>query len=236
MSIQKYLSSEFNPSAESVLFDDFTGANSSGFGDTGWASSNYSTSLATSDTNHVGIVSVHTTTSATGLGWLSRVSNSVRFAGGLWVCEGLIQLQALSTALEEYAVRFGFFDTTSTGADAVDGAYIEYDRATNGDVWVLKTASNSVRTSTVLDGLAGRASAPVSAAVWAKLRVEVNAAASSVAFYIDGTLVGTHTTNIPTGAGRETGEGLSILKSVGTTQRALHVDYWYRKVTFSTAR
>jgi len=60
---------------------------------------------------------------------------------------------------------------------------------------------------------------------WVRLCIKVNAAANQALFYVNDTLVATHTTNIPATAGRSVGFGAGIFKSVGTTSILLNADY-----------
>jgi hypothetical protein len=64
----------------------------------------------------------------------------------------------------------------------------------------------------------------------------VNAAANQVVFKVNGTTVATHTTNIPSGSGRETGFGWLLIKSVGTTARTVDVDYLSAISALTTTR
>jgi len=58
------------------------------------------------------------------------------------------------------------------------------------------------------------------------LRIEVNAAGTSVAFYINGTLVATHTTNIPLGSNsRYLLVKQGLYKATGLSSRNMYVDY-----------
>ncbi len=76
----------------------------------------------------------------------------------------------------------------------------------------------------------------VNAGAFIKLRIVVNANASSVEFFIDNTLVATHTTNIPSGNTKRLSVRNYIQKSVGGTQRQLILDYIKLQQTFTTAR
>jgi hypothetical protein len=71
---------------------------------------------------------------------------------------------------------------------------------------------------------------------WNKYEIDINPAGTQALFYINGTLVCTHTTNIPTGAGRTTSPRVQIIKSTGTTARTLLVDYWQQDLNFTTTR
>ena len=117
----------------------------------------------------------------------------------------------------------------------MDGAYFLYDSqgvstgsAASGN-WQIVTCSNSVRTFTTT-------SVAIDNTNLQKLRIDVNAAGTSVVFYIDDVSVGTHTTNIPTGASRVFGNGVYLQKSAGGTSRTLDVDYLYMKTKFTTPR
>jgi hypothetical protein len=58
----------------------------------------------------------------------------------------------------------------------------------------------------------------------------------SVLFYVNGTLIATHTTNIPTAGSTGMNVYMTLLKNVGTTNRNADVDYYRIKKTFSTPR
>ena len=124
-----------------------------------------------------------------------------------------------------------------TAANQSDGVYFLYDEgavstgSTAAAYWQTVTCNNSTRTFNT-----GLTQTTVTAATWVKLRIEVNAAASSVGFYIDDVLVSTHTTNIPTGAGRDTGYGSLLIKSVGTTARTVDCDYMLAQCQLTTPR
>lgn len=139
--------------------------------------------------------------------------------------EWLVQVVTLSTAAQEYILQVGFIDTAN--GDQVDGVYFEYDRATSGDVWRLKSANNSVRTTTVT-------AVPVTTS-FVKLSIQVDSTATTADFFINGVKVGSVAGNIPGAAGRETGIGANFRKTVGTTGAAIcNIDYMtfrYRLIT-----
>lgn len=180
----------------------------------------------TGEAGHPGVCNLNTGTGTTGAEQVRTAVTSFLFGGGSISLEWCIRIPNLSTVGDEFIFRCGFWDTSF--AAAADGAYIEYDRL-NSTNWRYITASNSTRTST-------NSSTAVPANTWTKLRVDMNAAGSSVSFYADGALLGTTTTNIPTGAGRETGMGAMIVKSAGTTARTADLDYVWVVQQFTTAR
>lgn len=198
---------------------------------------NSGTGAGTSNTsagpNRPGQVRSTTGTTATGRTSPSSASNAIIFGGGTWVYEMDINISTLSTSTERFQILLGFFDVQS-GVNQTDGIYILYDEGgvTTGSAasanWQIVTSSNSTRTFTT--------SSTAVATGWVNLRIEVNAAASSVTYYVDGASLGTHTTNIPSGSSRAAGFGWLLIKSAGTTARGLDVDYLFVESTFSAER
>ena len=194
-----------------------------------------STSNVVTDNNtRVGLVRSTTGASATGRTSPSSASNALRFGGGTWVYETGLNITTLSTGVERFQLIVGFLDTQSA-ANQVDGVYFLYDEggvstgsAASGN-WQTCCSSNSVRAFFTTSNA-------VAQATWVNLRIEVNAAASSVSFYIDGVLVRTETQNIPSGSGRELGFGWLLIKSVGTTARTVDFDYLLVESDFTNSR
>lgn len=134
---------------------------------------------------------------------------------------------ALSIVTDEYITYVGFGDNFSTSGAGTDRVYFRYDRLTDGDYWACITYDGT-ETKTVT------AVAPATAA-YERLRITINEAGTEVKFYIDGTLVATHTTNIPTSTTNGImGYGAKIEKSAGTTQTYLYVDYVQYDIVMST--
>ena len=181
------------------------------------------TATAISEVDHPGQVTSTTGTSATsGATFLAAGSNAIRFGGGTWVYEAEIKIPTLSTSLQRFAALFGFFDVVNV-ANQVDGAYLLYDEGgvSTGSAasanWQLVTAASSSRTFTTSGTAVGTG--------WTTLRIEVNAAATSVEFFVDGVSLGTIALTIPTSASQLVGAGWCIKKSIGTTARTVVVDY-----------
>jgi len=225
-----------DPSFGIFVEDDFIGSPSSltgsSFGELAWRLDNSGTGAAIStstatDGSHVGVWSIATGSTSTGRCAFNLATSGIVLGGGRAECEWLVQVPALSTVVDEFVCRVGINDTSNgTNSDAVDGVYFVYDRATNGANWQARTSSASSRT-TVDTGVA------VTAGAWVKLRAVVNAAATSVSFFVDNALVATITTNIPV-----TGTCLlaRIDKTAGTNTRTLLTDYVTFSTVFSTPR
>lgn len=138
-------------------------------------------------------------------------------------------VSTLSNGTDTFQARVGFLDGV-TGSDPVDGVYFRYSDSINGGKWQAVTRSNN--TESVADtGIS------VAAGTWRLLSIDVNAAGTSAAFSIDGSVVATITTNIPNANGRDTGYGVAAIKSAGTTATAaMQVDYAEVEVNFTSAR
>lgn len=165
----------------------------------------------------IGVRAFQTGTTATGRASALTNSDAIRHGNGEAATEWEVLLPVLSDGTEEYLVRFGFLD--SVIGPPVDGAWWEYDRAAFGPNWQLVTSSLST-TTRVDSGVAVNTTNH-------RLKVVMNATATSASFSLDDATVSTPiTTNLP--AGRLGGLGATIIKSVGTTSREWRSDYmWF---------
>lgn len=137
-----------------------------------------------------------------------------RIAGGEFA-EYIIKVDTLTTS----TFRFGYLDT-ATSTDAVDGVYIEVPST---GAAVCKTSNNSTRTTSATI-------ATLSTATWYRLRIDVDntaANATCTIFDANGNSLGsqTNSANIPTTAGRETGQGYVLTNSGTTAVNLAQVDY-----------
>lgn len=218
------------PSATSqlILCDDFimVAVTSSGWNSviSGTVAAN---TVALGEAGHPGIINSSTGTDSTGRAGMFTGVAAILLGSGATVWEAIVRFPNLSTSSDEYIARIGLSD--GTAGDAVDGVYFEYDRATNGDFWVIKTASNSSRTTTVT-------TTAVAGTTWYHLKCEINAAATSATYYINGVSVGTISSNFPTTSGRVTGASWNIIKSAGTTARTMDCDAFSLSMQLSTPR
>ena len=187
-------------------------------------------------TNQIGVHSYNTLALAVNYAHhLSAIVPSMCLGNGAWVFETSINLSNLSTSLERFRTLSGFGGTSGAGVET-DGVFITYDEGgtQNGTAaspnWQCVTVANSVRTLTTT-------STAVVAAGWIKLRIEINAAGTSAAFYVNGTLIATHTTNIPLGtASRFLFVKQGMYKTIGLTNRIMYVDYLGYENVLTTPR
>ncbi|KAB2842313.1 hypothetical protein F9K50_02260 [bacterium] len=213
------------------IFDDFIGTANGGIGPFNFNPAISGTAaqvnVTAPGTDAFGVIECLTGSTSTGRAGIETSSSSIRFGGGKHVFETRVRIPTLSNGTDRFTVRIGFGDNITT--DPTDGAFFRYVDNVNSGNWVCVTRSNGVETTS------NTSTAPTTTG-WQKLRIEVNAAASSVEFFIDGTSVATIITNIPSGSGRETAINLGIVKSLGTTGREFEADWVYFKVIPTTAR
>jgi hypothetical protein len=220
-------------------FDDFM-EETSNAGDATWGedingtgAACTATAIGTTFTNRPGMSRCTTGTTITGRAGLVTSLNSIALGQGTTTFETAVQITDLSVLAQRYVLQAGFFDTN--GTTTTDGAYLAYDEGGNSAFlpasanWQCVTASNNVR-STSTSAIA------VTAGAVHRLTTVVDAAGTSVSFFVNGTLACTLATNIPTGTVRATSHGFQALKALGTTGRTFDVDYNYARVEFTTPR
>lgn len=180
------------------------------------------------------------TTAAVATNYAYHINNStvqLSFGGGVWNFESSINISVLSSGTDRYRTVHGF---GSIGANVnsveTDGVFITYDEGgtANGTAaspnWQCVTVAASVRTLTTT-------TTAVTAGAWNKLRIEVNAAGTSVTFYVNGTAIATHTTNIPLFSNsRYVIMKQGIAKTIGTTARTMFCDYIGYENILTTSR
>ncbi len=221
-----------------ILTDDFcTSAISSSLG---WGNSIANTGVVsvnvgagfTDLSTHPGQVLLSTGTVSAAGAALVRLSASGNDRGPFTAGGGTITavwdvyIGALSNGTDTYTIYAGL----TSGADFVepnDGYYFIYSDAINSGNWQVKTAANGSRTT-------GNSSTAVTANTWYRLKIIVNAANTSVGFYVNDVLLanGTITATMPT---QRFGAAVDIVKSVGTAARTVSVDLFtfYQELTTS---
>jgi hypothetical protein len=177
----------------------------------------------------IGVLTVETGTTNSGRCALTLGDTQILFGFCSFSCEWRVAVNALATTTQNYNLYVGFFDNSNAAGDAVDGVYFKFSRTNNINNWVAVTSNNSTRT--IVD-----TGTPIVANTYIKLRIDVNDTGTEAKFYINGVLVSTIATNIPTGAGRYTGLGYKIEKTAGNTNRISYMDYISVGYTYTTAR
>lgn len=217
-------------------FTDFdnTASNTSNFAQfisgTGALTVRTASNIPNQTSNQIGFCQYQTGTVTTGYANHFTEGNVARqfcFGGGAWVFETFVNVETLSDITNRFRFVTGFADNPTNGSES-NGTFFTYDEGgiQNGTIaspnWQCVTSVGAVRTLTTT-------ATAVVALAWVKLRIEVNAAGTSVTFYINGTLVATHTTNIPTFVSATNTRGFNvkqgILKITGLTNRSVFCDY-----------
>lgn len=141
-----------------------------------------------------------------------------------YICKA--NLVSLSDATDTYLQWLGMMDSVS--AEPTNGCYFRYTHSVNGGKWQCVTRAAGVETATD-SGITAAAGGTDRV-----FKVVTDAAAANVYFYVDGTLVQTHITNIPTAA---MGFMFGALRSAGTASKsALSADAVYARIDFNTPR
>jgi len=180
-----------------------------------------STSGTGNDKDHPGVYSISTGSSATSTGYL-RVGNSsgtMQVGGGLLIYEQAIRIPNLSDTNQTFLAHFGFSEA-GYGASTGGNHHIKFIHDVNSGNWQTSVKNNGTATTT--------ASSTAVPTGWQKIRIVVNATASSVSFFVNGTELSSSpmTMNIPDNTDAMT-FGWGITKSVGTTARTIDTDYVY---------
>ena len=191
---------DYDPSTTFAIYDDFiTGsANTSG----AMGSANWQRTIATSGTTthqdgeagRPGIMQLFCANSAGSTAALHSHTSSFKLSGADYY-KGSVKFSTLGTAGSNGALyRFGWADGVTTSYPS-NGAWIEFNVDSSATRWRAITSNGGTRTITTYTG------STVSATTWYKLEILTNSNASSVDFSVDGTVIATHTTNIPTSNG-----------------------------------
>ena len=147
---------------------------------------------------------------STGLGsWQFGTGNEIRATS--WIFGGPF----ISTALQRYTHRIGFFSLAVPNT-LNNGVGFEYQDDENGGRWQAIT-HDGTETST-------DTGVTFAVSTWYKMEFIINAAGTSVEFFIDDVSVATNTTNIPTGTGFFHFHSNQIVKTIRLGSRTLYID------------
>lgn len=217
----------------SVIFDDcwYRANNASPSAYDGGVHENFANSGTVSTTtplvNHPGVIALGTITSASSRSAILQVNpgDAIILAGGKARFGVVANLPTLSDGTNTFICRMGL---GSLNAGDNDGIYFRYGSALNGGEWQGVCRSGGSEAGSVLDT---NTAADTS---WHRYEFEVNAAATSVEFFIDGTSKGTVSSNIVTAATRLA--PASIVRSAGSASRSFLIDAYWLHLEFTTAR
>ena len=171
--------------------------------------------------NAAGVLSCsvgNTTTGRCGF-FLNSATGTSLYLTGSWTVDVTMRVMpdALSDGTDTYALYVGIGDTSATGgSEPTNGVYFRYSSDANGGEYQGIVRAGGVTNDTIDTNTAGVATYNI-------LRVSVSSA-GSVAFYINGTQVGTSTASLPSST-TALRPFFKIIKSSGNTTRIGFVDY-----------
>ncbi len=175
--------------------------------------------VVTGVVGHPAIIQHQTGTTATGIAAMQTINNAIILLANnwFWNFEAMVRIPTLSDGTNTFTYRAGFMDS-ATG-DSTDGCYFRYTHSVASGQWQGVCRSNGTESVT-------GAGPAVVANTWYRLSININPSGTGVRFFVNDTEISSGiTSNVPTGAGRGTGFGSSIVKSAGTTERLADLDY-----------
>lgn len=235
---------DFNKTKGIYFFEEFMGNQAGGITtnfaglittQTGASANCITTGTITNRTNQQGVVRTQTGTTATGqAGFLYGGVNLFRGTGTVSI-ETYATIETLSTSTERFFTIFGHIGVANYNNPA-NGIFFAYDEGgviasgANAGSPNFKCVSINTLTRTFFTS-----SVPVVAGQWYKLRIDLNAAGTQASYFIDGNLITTISTNIPA-TSTAMGVHSVIVKTVGTTTRAMQTDYFNYEEIFTNPR
>jgi len=222
--------SSFNPNSNVNISDEFLSMAFSsviGISDQTWTcATGVVWPQSTSEAGHPGVLA-NPSMAASGGGnlILNTSTGGILLGGGILTLNWIFKIVTLSTGTNRYILRIGLGNTALL--DQSSGLYFEYSDNINSANWNYKSAKATVRTT-------NNSSVAVTAA-WHNAQIVVNAAASSVSFFMDGVSLGAAiTTNIPTVV---TAPFIDMLQGAGTVAAgSVLIDLMYFNYALTTAR
>lgn len=147
--------------------------------------------------------------------------------GGIITHNAYYKIPTLSTSGQRFTIYLGYLSNNGSGTIGTDGIWFEYTDNVNSGNWQIKTRSSSTTTTANTTTAADTN--------WHKFSIIINAAGTSVAFYIDDVQVTNSpiTTNIPSVT---IATACMITKSTGSTARTLQFDWYDQTVNLTNPR
>lgn len=188
-------------------------------GPTGFA---YQPNGQSPDSGHPGVLELSTGSSSTATNFINFFY-ALSLGQGTYSLDILAKIPTLSTAAQRFNIYIGFMDNFAPA----NGCYFYYRDNVNSGRWQIKnTASSTTTTANTVTTVDTN---------WHKFSIRVNAAATSVGYFIDDVQVSNSplTTNIPTSL---LSCGCAIDKDVGTTARTILMDYVQLDISLTSDR
>jgi hypothetical protein len=223
-----------NPDVSFIQSEDFimiqaTGVPSSlSSGASGAGASAAAGNFGEDNTEHaLGVLNLQTGTTTGGIAYACGNTIAMKFSYGHAITlKFRAAVEVLSDAGQNYTIYFGIGDTSASGAEPSNGAYFKYNHGTNSGKYQCVTANGGVRTATD--------SGVAQTVLYKTFEIRVASDATSVVFLIDGAIVATNTTNIPSGVA--VFPTWIMTKSAGVTSRLSDIDWYNLSISRTSAR
>jgi len=219
------------------LYDDFLN-NSSGaatIGSLGWNLTTSGASIAVQQAdaaNRAGIRRWSTSTAVGNRACIDLGVTSMYASGGAISTEYSVRFVTLPNATDDHVIYIGLHNTTGAGAPT-NGVYFIVDQAVTGSYSEIRGRCTKASASTDTTDVS------ISANTWYRLRIEINAAATSASFYLDDSQVGSAVvSNLPdTSSNLVSPMAVMVRKTVGSNNvTPLDIDYCWFYQTLTTPR
>ena len=181
------------------------------------------------DDNHQGVLRSSTQLTASGRAGLGTTpTDQLIFAGttsGIATYNAIVYIPTLGTSTERFYVSCGFMNSFGSFDQPLGGLMFRYKDDVISGRWQCYSSNGDGAETTVDSGITANSEQ------WYCLEFTLNPGTTTAVFKIDGTTVGTITTNLPVGLAPVAadyaymGAVTGITKTVGTTARFLHIDY-----------
>jgi hypothetical protein len=160
---------------------------------------------------------------------VNSTGDAYLFGGGEYELNCICKIPTLSVAGQVLTIKIGYDTSVSNPVDTT-GIWFKYTHTLNSGMWTINTEQSGVQTS-----------ANTSSTVdtdWHKYTIIVNAAGTSVSFFIDDVEVTNSpiTTNIPVTTGQECGIKFTVDNGAGSNLRGLFIDYVDHQITLTNSR
>jgi hypothetical protein len=223
----------FNPvNTAAVLFDDFayTVINKTSLAPMGpfnLITSNSNNAfldlISAGENNRTGVINLTNDATHAETGLYGDV-NAVKFANGTIVAATAVYLPTIpNNSTNNWDFVWGY---SHTWPNIGDGPVFAVSPGVSTTFWSCLCYAAGAPTIVIT-------TIPFVAATWYNLRIQINAAGTSVTYFINGTLVATIATNISTSV---TGLGYRTLASTANATNVIRIDWLYQSFTPSAAR
>lgn len=178
------------------------------------------------DNSYIGRLDVSTGTTSNNKGLAVYESsigeNRIKAGGAPLTIEWRIRIPVLS-GTPEFNVKIGLQDQAQPAGLPPNGIFFNYSSTVNSGKW--RGVTRNASTSTNVDS-----AITVVANTWYKLRFQINAAGTSVEFFVNDVSVGSSTSNISTTNAMRLMAGIEKQGTNSSISRTMNIDFVYYRI------